>query len=185
MKSKYGIIIGLIVGILLGAASVITINPQVPTDETAIAPPKIASVLDNEEIWKSLNEMGIAERDLTARFMRDDHYITTKGEVERFLTLTTADPSYKKILSSSKSYDLGKEFALLGRLLEWSNGELVVGWAWKSNIEITESIDKLITTGEVDIVIVVKEGDQYKMYAINGVELTPFKPAKFVFVHIQ
>lgn len=120
----------------------------------AIPPPKIIGVITPTESWalfKSYITSGGYD-------WEQGHEVTTKDEINRFLSALCADTTYQKIPLLRI-----REIMAFVYLLKWGDNRLIIGWVTPS-----ANVDPFP-------VVIVKENDDYKVYKIIEGTLEPLE----------
>jgi len=153
-------------------------------------PPTIVASWTKEEFWQELLDMDISTADVTGRFIKEEYHVTTKQEIEQFIALIGNSDAYQNIPYSEREAErqghqvTAREFFLLGKLLEWTEGKLAAGIIvqWQT---YPEEWYEFTGIGARFLGVIVQENNQYSMYMIRAgpvPELVALRVRKVIFI---
>ena len=152
--------------------------------------PRILTNWNDTEFWQEILDMNISTSGVTARIVKKEYHVTSKQEVQEFLDFIGNTETYQEIPyfrkdAERKGHNVNaREFFLLGKLLEWSEGKLAVGLIvqWYT---YPEGWYDYIGLGQRFLGIIVQENSLYTMYIIRAgpmPELVDLRLREVIFV---
>jgi len=152
--------------------------------------PRILTNWNDTEFWQEILDMNISTSGVTARIVKKEYHVTSKQEVQEFLNFIGNTEIYQNIPYLKEQAEIkghqvaAREFFLLGKLLEWSDGKLAVGFLVQYQ-EYPGEWYEFVGRGHRSLGIVVQENSQYIMYMIRAgpmPELVDLRLRKVIFV---